>query len=68
MRDETDNEIPALVSAPEVAVMLHVSRTQGYRLVGQGVVGRVVRIGNCVRVRRADVIAFIEKQSAPVAA
>lgn len=58
----TNEQIPAVLTAnaKQVAAMLGVSVRQVWRLHNTGRLPRPVRLGNCVRWRRAEIEAFVE--------
>lgn len=60
-RQKTEDLPPALTAnACQVAVMLGVSVRQVWRLHNTGRLPRPVRLGNCVRWRRAEIEAFVK--------
>ena len=48
-----------LLSIPEAASALAISRTKFYELISAGLI-RPVRIGRCVRVAKAEIVRFID--------
>jgi excisionase family DNA binding protein len=50
---------PRLLTVEEARVELHIGRTLAYQLVESGALP-VVRIGHALRVRRADLDAYVE--------
>ena len=50
-----------LVSIPDAAAQLAISRSKAYQLVAAGEL-RVVRIGRSARIRREDLTAWIDTQ------
>jgi len=51
-----------LLTAREVASLLHVSKAQAYRLIQQGEL-KSIRFGRTVRVRPEDLEAFIQRNT-----
>ena len=55
-----DRPVALTANAKQVAVMLGVSVRQVWRLHTTGRLPKAVRLGNCVRWRRAEIEAFVE--------
>ena len=55
-----DRPVALTANAKQVAVMLGVSVRQVWRLHATGRLPRAIRLGNCVRWRRAEIEAFVE--------
>ena len=51
-----------LLTAREVAALLHVSKAQAYRLIQQGKL-KSIRFGRTVRVKPEDLEAFIQRST-----
>ena len=59
--NKTEEQIPAVtLNAKQVAAMLNVSVRQVWRLHTTGWLPKAIRLGNCVRWRRAEIEAFVE--------
>lgn len=58
MAPEDHSDRPMLLKIEEAAKLLHISRSQAYRLTGSGVLPSV-KIGASRRVRRADLERYI---------
>lgn len=54
--------IEPLLTVPEAAAVLRISRTGMYRLLASGVLP-VVRLVGCVRIRPADLAALIDEST-----
>jgi excisionase family DNA binding protein len=48
-----------LLRVSEVARLLSISRSRAYELVASGTIPGVVRLGNSIRVRKADLEAWV---------
>ena len=60
-RQRAEEQIPALtVNAKQASAMLNVSVRQLWRLNSTGRVPRPIRLGHCVRWRRAELEAFVQ--------
>ena len=60
-KSKTEHRPAALTAnANQVAAMLGVSVRQVWRLHATGRLPRAIRLGNCVRWRRAEIEAFVE--------
>ena len=59
IKDHSNN--PNLLTAPEVARILKISKSYAYRLIQRGDI-RSVRVGRSVRVREEDLLDFISNQ------
>jgi excisionase family DNA binding protein len=55
---------PALMRPPEVADYLQVSRSKVYAMLAADALPGIVRIGASVRVHRATLAAWLERQAA----
>lgn len=58
----TFDELPLVVSVPQLAKLLDVGRNAAYNLVNSGKI-RTVKIGRTIRVPMTAVIEFIESSS-----
>lgn len=54
--------LPAVLSVPEVAKILRLSRSQAYEYVHQGLIP-CIRLGKSIRVPKAAFLKFLEGQS-----
>jgi excisionase family DNA binding protein len=63
MPGDTQHEADKLLTVPEVAELLKVSEYRAYELVRQGHIAKI-KMGKSVRVRRADLDAYVAKQGA----
>jgi excisionase family DNA binding protein len=52
------NQIPLILTVPDVAKILHIGRNAAYELVASGAI-RSVRIGTRIRITRDDLEAYI---------
>jgi excisionase family DNA binding protein len=59
---KTKKEDYQLLTAREVAKLLHVSKAQAYRLIQQGRL-KSIRFGRTVRVKPEDLEAFIQRNT-----
>lgn len=57
----TDN-LPLVLSVPELAAILHIGRNSAYALVASGQI-RVHRIGRNIRISRAAVLEYLDTAS-----
>ncbi len=56
------HELTELMTVEEVALFLRISRDRMYQLVRCGAI-RSFRVGRLIRVRREDVVAFMEESA-----
>ena len=56
-------DLPEIVIVEELADVLRVGRSKAYELVNSGAIPRVAELGRIVRVRRADVERFIQREA-----
>ena len=53
------NQIPLILTVPDVAKILHIGRNAAYELVSNGAI-RSIRIGNRIRITREDLLEYIQ--------
>jgi len=56
------SSLPVILSVPEVAKILRLSKSQAYEYIQQGVIP-CIRLGKSVRVPRGPFLAFLEGRS-----
>lgn len=59
---------PDLITVPEAARILRISRSQAYDLAQQGKLPGLFRIGGSLRVNKPKLVAYIERHSIEVPA
>jgi excisionase family DNA binding protein len=59
----TPETLPEVITVPELAALLRVSKPTAYAAVKRGEIPGLIKIGNCLRLNRAAVLAWMgEKQ------